>query len=100
MISFLTDVTRVDQHAGDGSIAVARDGFELTPRTLVNAAGLDAPGLEVCVTLVGHQAKFGRDVIRGPGDTGIPGFVDLLGIESPGLTASLAIAERVVQVLS
>ena len=30
---------------------------------------------------------------------GLPGFVNLLGIESPGLTASLAIADRVVELL-
>lgn len=34
-------------------------------------------------------------VINGPRETGIPGYVELLGIESPGLTASLAIAERI-----
>jgi L-2-hydroxyglutarate oxidase LhgO len=34
-------------------------------------------------------------VIQGPDVTGAPGFAALYGIESPGLTASLAIAERV-----
>ena len=38
-------------------------------------------------------------VIEGPQDTGLPGLVNLLGIESPGLTASLAIAQRVVELL-
>ena len=38
-------------------------------------------------------------VIEGPAQTGVPGFVNLLGIESPGLTASLAIAERVANLL-
>ena len=34
-------------------------------------------------------------VIQGPAQTGITGYVALYGIESPGLTASLAIGERV-----
>ena len=38
-------------------------------------------------------------VIEGPRENGVPGFVNLLGIESPGLTASLAIAARVVELL-
>lgn len=35
-------------------------------------------------------------LIEGPAATRVPGFFNLLGIESPGLTASLAIAERVL----
>lgn len=36
-------------------------------------------------------------LINGPKEHGIPGYVELLGIESPGLTASLAIGEWVAR---
>ncbi len=38
-------------------------------------------------------------LIQGPRDHGIPGLVNLYGIESPGLTASLAIAAHVRELL-
>lgn len=38
-------------------------------------------------------------VISGPAEHGLPGLVNLFGIESPGLTASLAIADVVAQKL-
>ncbi len=38
--------------------------------------------------------------IDGPSVHGLPGLVNLFGIESPGLTASLAIAEHVEALLS
>jgi L-2-hydroxyglutarate oxidase LhgO len=39
-------------------------------------------------------------MIEGPKDHGVPGVVQLFGIESPGLTASLAIADLVVEKLA
>ena len=39
-------------------------------------------------------------VIQGPREHGVPGLVNLFGIESPGLTASLALADDVSMLLS
>ncbi len=38
-------------------------------------------------------------LIQGPADHGVAGLVNLYGIESPGLTASMAIAEHVQRLL-
>ncbi|MGZ8269471.1 MAG: FAD-dependent oxidoreductase, partial [Burkholderiales bacterium] len=38
-------------------------------------------------------------LIQGPHDHGIAGLVNLYGIESPGLTSSLAIADHVEELL-
>lgn len=38
-------------------------------------------------------------VVQGPREHGAPGLVNLFGIESPGLTSSLALAEEVERAL-
>jgi len=49
--------------------------------------------------LQGPGAAAGDFVIQGQAIHGVPGLVNLFGIESPGLTSSLAIGERVSQML-
>jgi L-2-hydroxyglutarate oxidase LhgO len=49
--------------------------------------------------LAGRGAPNADFRIDGPSVHGLPGLVNLFGIESPGLTASLAIAEHVESLL-
>jgi len=53
---------------------------------------------------LGHPTNIGSDLradfrIEGPSTHGMQGFVNLMGIESPGLTSSMAIAEHVTEML-
>jgi len=50
--------------------------------------------------LVGPGESPGDFCIEGPEDHGTPGLINLLGIESPGLTASLAIGEHVARMVA
>ncbi len=54
-------------------------------------------GIRPKISAAGEPAADFR--IDGPAVHGVRGLVNLMGIESPGLTASLAIAERVVSML-
>ena len=49
--------------------------------------------------IVSAKEPPGDFVIQGPEKHGVPGLVNLYGIESPGLTAALAIAEHVTTLL-
>lgn len=50
--------------------------------------------------LTGPGAAAGDFMVQGPQSHGIPGLVNLFGIESPGLTACLALAEQAVAALA
>jgi L-2-hydroxyglutarate oxidase LhgO len=67
--------------------------------------GLDESRLQPAYTgirpkIAGADAPVADFVIQGPAAHGVPGLVNLFGIESPGLTASLALADEVVAALS
>ena len=85
----------VDPHRADSFYARVRTYFPALPDgTLVP----DYAGIRPKLTGKGEgQADF---MIAGPADHGMPRLVSLFGIESPGLTSSLAIAEEVVAYLS
>ncbi len=48
--------------------------------------------------IVGPGARGQDFVVQGPQTHGVPGLVNLFGIESPGLTAALALADHVAEV--
>jgi D-amino-acid oxidase len=50
--------------------------------------------------LAGPGVAFRDFVVQEESGAGLPGFVNLIGIESPGLTAALAIGERVAALLA
>ena len=59
------------------------------------------PGYSGIRPKLGGQDKPASDfVVQGPRAHGVPGLVNLYGIESPGLTASLALAGHTQQLLS
>lgn len=69
--------------------AIQRYYPELDPARLVPAY----TGIRPKISGPGEPAA--DFMIQGPGDHGLPGMVNLFGIESPGITASLAIADAV-----
>jgi L-2-hydroxyglutarate oxidase LhgO len=80
----------VDPRRADGFYAAIR---EYWPGL---ADGRLEPGYSgIRPKIVGPGEPAADFVIQGPAEHGVPGLVNLFGIESPGLTASLAIAEQV-----
>lgn len=81
----------LDPRRGDGFYAAIRTYWPGLPD---GALTPDYTGIRPKLAPAGGRAT--DFTIEGPESHGLPGLVNLFGIESPGLTASLAIAEEVL----
>jgi len=84
----------VDPRRGDVFYAAIRSYWPDLPD-----ASLSPSYAGIRPKIVGPGEPAADFVISGPADHGVPGLVNLFGIESPGLTAALAIAEAVADSL-
>jgi len=84
----------VDPARGEGFYAEVRKYW---PRLADGALQPGYAGIRPKVS--GPQAPAADFLIQGPRDHGVPGLVNLFGIESPGLTSSLAIGDIVTKLL-
>ena len=81
---------QVDPRRGDAFYAEVRKYWPALPD------GALLPGFAGMRPKINAPNEAAADfMIQGPADHGVPGLVNLLGIESPGLTSSLAIADEV-----
>jgi len=94
------DVQTVVVGAGVVGLAAAR-ALAAAGREVVVLEHAAAPGTATSSRNSGviHAGIYYREWIDGPSFHGLDGLVNLFGIESPGLTASLAIGEEVVREL-
>ncbi|MEF7613864.1 NAD(P)/FAD-dependent oxidoreductase [Aquincola sp. MAHUQ-54] len=85
---------RVDPRRADGFYAEIRRYWPALPDGALQPA---YSGVRPKIQAEGEPP---RDfVLQGPADHGVPGLVNLFGIESPGLTAALAIGDAVERML-
>jgi L-2-hydroxyglutarate oxidase LhgO len=85
----------VDPRRGDSFYAAIRTYWPALPD---NSLFPDYAGIRPKITGPGEPAA--DFMIEGPAEHGLPGLVHLFGIESPGLTSALSLAEEVVSSLS
>jgi L-2-hydroxyglutarate oxidase LhgO len=84
----------VDPHRAERFYAAIRRYWPALPD------GALAPGYAgIRPKISGPKEPAADFLIQGPAEHGVPGLVNLFGIESPGLTASLALADDAVKLL-
>ncbi|MGF6110446.1 NAD(P)/FAD-dependent oxidoreductase [Pseudomonas frederiksbergensis] len=82
---------RVDPHRADGFYQAIRRYWPGLPDDSLQPA---YSGIRPKIT--GPTESAADFVISGPTEHGVPGLVNLFGIESPGLTSCLALADRIM----
>jgi L-2-hydroxyglutarate oxidase LhgO len=88
------DDLTVDPARGDGFYAEVRKYWPGLPE------GALLPGYAGIRPKISGPGEAARDfVIQGPREHGVPGLMNLFGIESPGLTSCLAIGDLVAKQL-
>lgn len=92
---------RDSQRRRAASAQSADDADDGSEDSVVGVRGLEVGGVMKAPKSPGPPmaASAADFVIQGPEEHGVDGLVNLFGIESPGLTASLAIAEHVTGLL-
>jgi L-2-hydroxyglutarate oxidase LhgO len=83
---------RVDPRRADGFYAAIREYWPA-----LQDGRLQPAYAGIRPKVVGPGAPAADFLIEGPAVHGVPGLVNLFGIESPGITASLAIADEVLR---
>lgn len=100
-VRFGPDVEWVDRIDYDVDPARADDFYAAVRKYYPDLAdGAIQPGYSGIRPKIQAPGEPAKDfVIQGPEDHGIDGLINLYGIESPGLTSSLAIADFVVKII-
>jgi L-2-hydroxyglutarate oxidase LhgO len=89
-------VDDIDYRVESSEIEFRKDVMRYLPRIKEMEIHEDSSGVRA--KLQGPNDPFRDFVIRDEAELGLPGFVNLIGIDSPGLTASPAIAEFVSEI--
>ena len=82
-----------------GGLAVAYDGDTAQAARALDEARLNPAYTGIRPKIVGPGDQAADFVLQGPAQHGVTGLVNLFGIESPGLTAALAIGQSVDEML-
>jgi len=91
-------VDRIDYAVDEGKGVFFREAVRSYLPSIVHAA-LEPDQCGIRPKLQGPGEPFRDFVIREESDSGLPGLINLIGIESPGLTASPALAEHVASLV-